>query len=113
MCILFVHVYALLKVASYYYLSVFHVNDGFAKKKVWMGVGGWSEIYPSVFWIFGIFLTLQSPLYGTLGTHSSDCNSEQNNELFKKITLPSTRNVLFSVHVNDCKCHCMLPAGGS
>ena len=60
MCILFV--YALLKVVSYYYLSVFHVNDGFATKKVWMGVGGWSEIYPSVFWMFGIFFNFAKPL---------------------------------------------------
>ena len=30
------------------------------QKKVWMG--GWGEVYPSFYWIFGIFLTLQSPL---------------------------------------------------
>ena len=35
--------------------------DGFPKK-VWMGVGGWDELYPVIFWIFGICLTLQSPL---------------------------------------------------
>ena len=29
---------------------------GFHKKKLWMGVGGWGEL-----WSFGIFLTLQSP----------------------------------------------------
>ena len=52
--------YTLLKVISYYECSV-HVSDGFPKK-VWMGVGGWGELYPSLFWIFRIFLTLQSPL---------------------------------------------------
>ena len=37
---------------------------GFQKKKknVDRGVGGWVELYPNYFWIFGIFLTLQSPL---------------------------------------------------
>ena len=36
----------------------------FPKKNVDGGgwVGGWVELYPIVFWIFGIFLTLQSPL---------------------------------------------------
>ena len=28
-------------------------------------MGGWVEVYPNYFWIFGIFLTLQSPLLGT------------------------------------------------
>ena len=32
------------------------------QKKVWMGVGGSGEFYPSLFWIFGICLTLPSPL---------------------------------------------------
>ena len=36
---------------------------GFQKKKYLdRGVGGWVELYPNYFWIFGIFLTLQSPL---------------------------------------------------
>ena len=35
------------------------VSDGFPKK-VRM-VGGWGELYPVLFWIFGIRLTLQSP----------------------------------------------------
>ena len=34
---------------------------GFQKKFVW-GVGELGELYPSLFWIFGILLTLQSPL---------------------------------------------------
>ena len=32
------------------------------KKNLDRGVGGWVEFYPNFFWIFGIFLTLQSPL---------------------------------------------------
>ena len=34
------------------------------QKIVWMGGGlvGCCELYPSLFWIFGICLTLQSPL---------------------------------------------------
>ena len=61
MCILFV--YTLLKVVSYYDLSVLSQCQcqWFPKKKVWMGVCGWGELYPSLFGIFGIFLTLQSP----------------------------------------------------
>ena len=60
-------VYTLLKVVSYYGLLVVSYYDlsvlsmsvmGF-QKKVWMGwVGGWGELYPSLFWIFGTFLTL-------------------------------------------------------
>ena len=34
---------------------------GFQKKSL-DGAGGWGELHPSLFWIFGIFLTLQSPL---------------------------------------------------
>ena len=45
MCILFV--YTLLKVVSYYDLSVLSVSVmGFQKKPVWMA-GGWGELYPS------------------------------------------------------------------
>ena len=55
MCIL--SVYALLKVINYYDLSVLFMSMmGFQKKK-----GGWGELHPSLFWIYGIFLTLQSP----------------------------------------------------
>ena len=34
------------------------------QKKIYLdrGVGGWVELYPNYFWIFGIFFTLQSPL---------------------------------------------------
>ena len=39
------------------------VTDGFPKKKYFdRGVGGWVELYPIFFWIFGIFFSLQSPL---------------------------------------------------
>ena len=61
MCIL--SVYTLLKVVGYYDLSVLSMSVmGFQQKKVWMAVGGWGELYPIFFWIFGIILTLQSPL---------------------------------------------------
>ena len=57
----------MLKVVGYYDLSVLSMSVmGFQKKKVWIHggwVGGWGELYPSLFWIFGICLTLQSP-YG-------------------------------------------------
>ena len=54
------HMYSvciLLKVVSYYDLSVFSKSVMVSKKNVWMGggVGGWGELYPSFFWIFGIF----------------------------------------------------------
>ena len=55
MCIL--SVYTLLKVVSYYDLSIMSKSVMVSKKKVWMGVGGWGELYPS---FFGFFLTLQS-----------------------------------------------------
>ena len=51
----------LLKVASYYDLSVLSMSVMGFHKKVWMGVGGWGELYPNLFWIFGNFLTLQRP----------------------------------------------------
>ena len=56
-------VFTLLKVVSYYDLSVLSMSVmGFQKKKLDGGVGGWGELHPSLFWIFGIYLTLQSPL---------------------------------------------------
>ena len=53
------NVYTLLNVVSYYDLSVLFMSVMGVQKKVWMGVGGWGELYPS---FFGILLTLQSPL---------------------------------------------------
>ena len=47
-----------------YDLSVLPCHGWVSKKKnIWIGgwVGGWVELYPIFFWIFGIFLTLQSP----------------------------------------------------
>ena len=62
MCTLSVH--TLLKVVGYYDLSVLPMSVmGFQKKFGWE-VGGWGELYPSFFWIFGNNLTLQSPLVG-------------------------------------------------
>ena len=55
MCILFVYTCSLLKGVSYNDLSVQSMSMmGFQKK---FGC----EHYPSIFWIFGIVLTLQSP----------------------------------------------------
>ena len=48
MCILFV--YTLLKVVSYYDLSVLSMSVMGFPKKVWMG--GWGELYPVLIWIF-------------------------------------------------------------
>ena len=60
MCILSVH--TLLKAVGYYGLSVLSMSVmGFQKKFGWGRVGGVSAI-KVFFWIFGIFLTLQSPL---------------------------------------------------
>ena len=56
MFILFV--YVLLKVVSYYDLCVLSMSGmGFKQKSL----GGWGVLYPVLFWIFGIFLTLQGP----------------------------------------------------
>ena len=45
--------YTLLKVVSYYDLSVLFMSVmDFHTKNVWMGVGGWVELYPSFIWIF-------------------------------------------------------------
>ena len=59
MCIL---LYILLKVVSYYDLNVLSISVMGFQKKVWMGVGGWGEFYPSLFFIFLFFLTLHRPL---------------------------------------------------
>ena len=60
----YLFVYTLLKVVSYYDLSVLSMSvRGFQKKFGWgWGVGGWGELYPTSFWIFGNFVTLQNPL---------------------------------------------------
>ena len=54
MCIL--SVYTLLKVVGHNDLSVLSISVmGFKKKAFGWGVGGWSVLYPSCFWILGIF----------------------------------------------------------
>ena len=57
MCILFE--YALLKCVSYYDLSVMPMSVMGLKISGWVDV--WGDLYPVLFWIFGICLTLQSP----------------------------------------------------
>ena len=52
------------------------------KKKCLYGVGGWCELYPSLFWIFGIFLTLQSSLV------ISVCHAAQGNILMYTLWRP-------------------------
>ena len=59
----YISVYTLLKVVSNFHLSVQSMSVmGFQKKLDGGWVGGWGELYPVLFWIFGICLTLQSPL---------------------------------------------------
>ena len=64
-----------------------------SKKKKYLdrGVGGWVELYPNYFWIFGFFLTLQSPL---LKINEKDIFCEFLKSLishssFPKITFPT------------------------
>ena len=55
--------YTLLKVVGYYDLSVLSMSMmGFQQKKIGWEVGGWGELYPSLFWIFGIFFNFAKPL---------------------------------------------------
>ena len=55
-------VYTLLKVVSYYDLSVLSMSVmGFQKRSL-DGVGGCGDLYPVLFWIFGICFTLQTSL---------------------------------------------------
>ena len=61
-CVLCDVVCTLLKVVSYYDLSILSRSVmGFQKN--WMGwlVGGWGELYPGLLGICGICLTLQRP----------------------------------------------------
>ena len=61
-CVFCLHVYTLVKVVGYYDLSGLSMSViVFQKEKFKWGVGGWGELYPILFWIFGIVLTLQSP----------------------------------------------------
>ena len=51
---------------------------GFQKKKKfgWGWVGGWGELHSSLFWIFGIFLTLQSTLGGYTRLKCRSCSNK-------------------------------------
>ena len=64
-CVFCLYIYTLLIVVNYYDLSVLSMSVMCFQIKVWMEmggwVGGWGELHPSLFWIFGIFVTLQSP----------------------------------------------------
>ena len=56
-------IYTLLRVVGYYDLSVLSMSVmGFKKKEVWMGVGGWGELYPSFFWDFCNCFNFAKPL---------------------------------------------------
>ena len=45
---------------------------GFPKKKFgWGWVGGWGELYPSFFWIFGFFFNFAKPLRLALSVYQS------------------------------------------
>ena len=55
-------VYTLLEVVGYYDLSVLAMSVmDFPTKKVWMGVGGWDELYPICFG-FWILFNFAKPL---------------------------------------------------
>ena len=48
------------KVVGYNDLSVLSMSVRVSKKK--SDVGGWGELYPSFFWMFGIFFNFAKPL---------------------------------------------------
>ena len=72
---------------------------GFQKKKYLdRGVGGWVELYPNYFWIFGIFLTLQSPLE----QRGNKCPKSQVDEnVIIKLTIITQGVGLISQNLND------------
>ena len=59
MCIM--SVYTLLKVVGYCDVSVLSTSLMGLQKKFGWQVAVWGELYPNLFWIFGICVTLQSP----------------------------------------------------
>ena len=63
MCIL--SVYPLVKVVGYYDLSVLSMSVMGFQKKVWMGVGGWGDFYPSFLYVWNFF-NFAKPLKGYL-----------------------------------------------
>ena len=66
MCILFV--YTLLKAVSYYDLSVLSMSVMGFQKKVWMGLGGWGELYRIFVCGFLDFFNFEKPLRQTYYT---------------------------------------------
>ena len=66
---------------------------GLKRMDVWMGAGGWGELYPHLFWIFGIFLTLQSPL-------DKQTNEQSNMFIYNHDTTTSQYN---TDNFYDCK----------
>ena len=59
-------------------------------------VCGWGELYPFLFWIFGIFLTLQSPL-----TWTKQKNSEHHLQAWHDNEIEYT--LMSHVHQSDCQ----------
>ena len=95
MCIL--SVYTLLKVVSYYDLSVLSISVMCFQKKVW--VGEWGELYSFFFGIFGIVLTVQSPLHTISKPHSPQAASTSQSS--SALSIPSDRptNALLAILV--------------
>ena len=61
--------YTLLKVVGYYDFSVLSMPVmGFRKKKVWMGMGGWGELYPKKILDFLNFFELCKAPYAGRGS---------------------------------------------
>ena len=69
MCIL--PAYTLLKVVGYYDLSFLSMSVMCLKKKDWMGVGGWGELYPRFFLDFRNFFNFAKPLKHIFNSHES------------------------------------------
>ena len=55
-------VYTLLRVVSYYDLSVLSMSVRGLQKNVLMGVGGWGELHAVLFWIFWNILNCAKPV---------------------------------------------------
>ena len=94
-------IYTLLKLVCYYDLSVLSMSVMGFQKKVWTGVGGWCELYRSLFRIFGIVLTLQSSLATYFKVHvASMCTmrpSIQSDKFPKCVQLKQT--VIVQTHL--------------
>ena len=64
-------IYTLLKVVGYYDLSVLSMSVMGFQKKVWMGVGGWGELYPSFCCGFMEFFNFAKPLSSLHMVHAA------------------------------------------